>query len=115
MKSGDPIGFKDFLTKSGLSPGMFPRYVGNRLHVLFHLSGVLFSKRSELLQYLKKYCTSQQLRLALMSDLQNEDISVQLQALGKYYHDFSFHFMLSVSSDLLKIGHSTYLTQLIVK
>ncbi|XP_035824183.1 uncharacterized protein LOC101853268 [Aplysia californica] len=61
-----------------------PRYVGNRLHILFHLSGVMFSKRPDLLLYLKKYCTSQQLRLSLLSDLQNEDISVQLQALGLF-------------------------------
>ena len=36
--TGDPEGFKLFLSELGVPIGSFPRYVGNRLHVLFHIA-----------------------------------------------------------------------------
>ena len=39
--SGDPKGFGNALRKAGLPQGLLPRYRGNRLHILFHISGLL--------------------------------------------------------------------------
>ena len=38
--TGDPVGFKAFLRKKQIPLGEFPRYVGNRMHVVFHLAGL---------------------------------------------------------------------------
>ena len=54
MSSGDPAGLTAFLEKENLKPGILPRYVGNRLHILFHLAGVIFKMKESLAQYLKK-------------------------------------------------------------
>ena len=35
--TGDPSAFKSYFKNKGVSMKQFPRYVGNRLHVLFHL------------------------------------------------------------------------------
>ena len=37
---------------------MIVRYVGNRIHVLFHLAGVFYFLRAKLLDYLQKYCSN---------------------------------------------------------
>ena len=34
---GDPAGFKQFLRQQKIKSGIIVRYVGNRLHVVFHL------------------------------------------------------------------------------
>ena len=39
---GDPAGFKHFLRQENIMPGVIVRYVGNRFHVLFYLSGIFF-------------------------------------------------------------------------
>ncbi|XP_059141890.1 uncharacterized protein LOC131941956 [Physella acuta] len=39
---GDPTGFKAFLRQHSLACGIFPRYVGNRLHVMFCLAGIVY-------------------------------------------------------------------------
>ena len=41
----DPGGFKQFLRQENIKPGIIVRYVGNRLHVVFHLAGVLYYLR----------------------------------------------------------------------
>ena len=43
---GDPRGFKAFLDQEGLPRGILPRYIGNRLHVLFHIAGTCLPPRS---------------------------------------------------------------------
>ena len=55
---GDPSGFKIFTTKENVSPGLIVRYVGNRLHVIFHKAGVFFFLRDLLQLYLDKYSSS---------------------------------------------------------
>ena len=55
---GDPAGFKSFFQRNGVPIGLFTRYVGNRLHVLFHLAGVIISQRDLLMSYLQDYCSS---------------------------------------------------------
>ncbi|GFR93746.1 hypothetical protein ElyMa_004385600 [Elysia marginata] len=54
---GDPLGFKNFLRQNDLPLGTFVRYVGNRLHILFHLAGVLVTHREKLLAFTKEECT----------------------------------------------------------
>ena len=48
---GDPCGFKHFIQSNNIKSGMFYRYVGKMLHVLFHLAGVIFTLRDELIHY----------------------------------------------------------------
>jgi hypothetical protein len=50
---GDPTGFVQFLRSHGLPVTVFPRYRGNRLHVLFHTGGLIVHHHSKLLEYLK--------------------------------------------------------------
>ena len=40
---GDPKGFKQFMKKENIKSKTIVRYVGNMMHVLFHLAGVFFS------------------------------------------------------------------------
>ena len=81
--NGDPTGFKLFLEKNGLSLTYFPRYVGNRFHVLFHTAGLIYHQRDKLVDYLTNSCNNgTTLRTATLGDLQSPDILTQLQALG---------------------------------
>ncbi|KAK6189078.1 hypothetical protein SNE40_005122 [Patella caerulea] len=50
---GDPKGFVTFLTKKKLPRGILPRYRGNRLHIMFHICGVLFEHYTLFEEYLK--------------------------------------------------------------
>ncbi|XP_065659609.1 uncharacterized protein LOC136083782 [Hydra vulgaris] len=80
---GDPHGFKSFLKQSGLSCSTFPRYVGNRLHILFCSAGIVYRHRQILVNYLEKYCNNTTLlRTSLLRDFKNEEIMIHLQALG---------------------------------
>ena len=80
---GDPRGFKSFFKARGLPMKELPRYVGNRLHVLFHLAAVLFSRQADLVEYLSRYCSQTAgLRTALLSDIQCGDILQDLCILG---------------------------------
>ncbi|KAK2144705.1 hypothetical protein NP493_4143g00000 [Ridgeia piscesae] len=80
---GDPSGFKFFMKKENISPGLIVRFVGNRLHVIFHLAGVFFFLRDLLQLYLDKYSrNTTSLRTALQKDLRNEVIMMQLRCLG---------------------------------
>ena len=81
--SGDPVGFKLFLAKQGFSMKLFPRVVGNRFHVMFHSSGVIYCHRAKLIEYLQHSTSScAALRTSVLADLQNADILTHLQALG---------------------------------
>ena len=51
---GDPSGFKQFRRLENIKPGMIVRFVGNRLHVLFHLAGVMFMLQPQPLRHLKE-------------------------------------------------------------
>ena len=80
---GDPAGFKNFLRQEGIKLSMIPRFVGNRFHIVFHLAGVIFYLRDKLILYLETMCrNSTTLHLALLNDLKNKHILLQLQALG---------------------------------
>ena len=63
---GDPLGFKIFLKSKKIDRSLIPRYIGNRLHVIFHLGGSIYFLKDHLLTYLKTQCNQQKLRLALI-------------------------------------------------
>ena len=82
--SGDPQGLKIFLTRSNIHTGIIPRYVGNRLHILFHSAGIIFHLRTSLTTFLQKYCSAAQRKAAQLGDLSNEDLLAQLKVLGLF-------------------------------
>ena len=80
---GDPKGFKSFLMQNKIAAKMIPRYVGNRMHILFHLAGTFYSLREKLLTYLTDYCNCNSgLKTGLIKDLSNPLIQIQLKAIG---------------------------------
>ncbi|XP_055880365.1 uncharacterized protein LOC106063498 [Biomphalaria glabrata] len=82
--TGDPSSFKAFLRLSDLKVGVIVRYVGNRLHILFHSAGVIIRLKNLLLRYLQRYCNETSFRLSLIQDLQQPNILVQLRVLGLF-------------------------------
>ena len=62
---------------------MFCRYVGNRLHALFHLAGVIFTLRDELIHYFTTDSTTgRELKRALRDNLQNPHLMFQSRSLN---------------------------------
>ncbi|XP_055883310.1 uncharacterized protein LOC106069644 [Biomphalaria glabrata] len=82
--SRDPKGFKAYLLREGLKKTYIPRYVGNRLHVLFLLAGIIYKIKDSLAVYLEKFCKSMKLREAIEKDLTNPDVMVQIRVLGLF-------------------------------
>lgn len=79
---GDPRGFKSFLDSEGLPRGIIPRYRGNRLHVLFHIAGVLMANYHRFAEYLSNGTTQGGLRKAIRLDFATTTAHVELQVLG---------------------------------
>ena len=80
---GDPKGFKSFLQLENIPLKYFVRYVGNRLHVLFHLADVIFTYKDTILYYLDKVCNNRTgIRTGLISALSHSSIQLHLKALG---------------------------------
>ena len=80
---GDPKGFKQFMKMHNIKSKMIVWYVGNRMHVLFHLAGVFYFLRAKLLEYLHKYCNNKtSFKTSLIKDMQNNSILLQQKALG---------------------------------
>ena len=80
---GDLAGFKLFLRQNNIKSSIIVRYVGNRFHVMFRQAGVLYYLQETLLNYLENVCNSKTtLRTALIKDLRNNKILLQLRALG---------------------------------
>ena len=82
MGKGDPSGFRLFLLQKKLPLLLIPRYRGNRLHVLFHIAGVLVCHHSELITYLSTGTAVGGLRQSLLQDMKSDAIHVQLQVIG---------------------------------
>uniref|UniRef100_UPI00358EAAAF uncharacterized protein isoform X1 n=3 Tax=Myxine glutinosa TaxID=7769 RepID=UPI00358EAAAF len=80
---GDPQGFRHLLKSQKIPAKILPRYVGNRLHILFHLAGVVYMLKDVFLAYLENACPVSW-RTVLMTDLENQEIMQQLQILGIY-------------------------------
>ena len=82
---GDPASFKAFCKERNIALKLFPRYVGNRLHILFHLAGIYTHLQKDMLLFLTKFCpTRGGLTSALVKDLQNPTILAHLQILGLF-------------------------------
>ena len=79
---GDPRGFKAFLDQEHLPRGLIPRYRGNRLHVLFHIAGVLIHYHAQFRRYLEKGTSCGGLRKSLHDDFVTTTAHVELQVLG---------------------------------
>ena len=80
---GDPRGFLAFLDKSKLPRGLLPRYRGNRLHILFHISGILIQKYNLFLDFYKTGTVScGGLRLAIYKDFNSSLAKLELCVLG---------------------------------
>ena len=60
----------------------FVCYVGNRLHILFKSAGTVILLPDHLTSYLSRFCAANKLRAAILPDIQNPAIRVQLQVLG---------------------------------
>ncbi|KAK0065848.1 PiggyBac transposable element-derived protein 1 [Biomphalaria pfeifferi] len=82
--SRDPKGFKAYLLREGLKKTYIPRYVGNKLHVLFLLAVIIYKIKDSLAVYLEKFCKSMKLREAIEKDLTNPDVMVQIRVLGLF-------------------------------
>lgn len=81
--TGDPKGLKHFMKTNDIKGSMMTRYVGNRMHVLFHLGGTFYFLREKLLSYLQKSCNCQTgFRTSLLKDLSSPYLQMQLKALG---------------------------------
>ena len=75
----------NYMIRSGIGIGTLPRYVGNRLHVLFHMAGWIIHHLEGFKVFLKDNCTVE-LRKKLLKDLEDEKILVllwMLAVLGK--------------------------------
>ena len=80
---GDPRGFVAFLDKNKLPRGLLPRYRGNRLHILFHISGILIQKYNLFLDFYKTGpVTCGGLRLAIYTDFNSSLAKLELCVLG---------------------------------
>lgn len=79
---GDPRGFVTFLDKKNLPRGLIPRYRGNRLHVLFHIAGVLIEHYDTFIELLKTGTSIGGFRSSLLHDFSSDEARVELQVLG---------------------------------
>ena len=79
---GDPKGFVTFLERNNLPKGILPRYRGNRLHILFHIAGVLIEHHSALTELLRSGTSLGGLRSGIYQDFTNEVGKHELQVLG---------------------------------
>ena len=79
---GDPKGFLTFLERNNLPKGILPRYRGNRLHILFHIAGVLIEHHSALTELLRSGTSLGGLRSGIYQDFTNEVGKHELQVLG---------------------------------
>ncbi|GFS12659.1 hypothetical protein ElyMa_006703300 [Elysia marginata] len=71
------------LRQHNLPAGTFLTYVGNRMHVLFHLAGVLLLHWDKVKKFLDMQCTAGGLPSSwLKKDMANEKIMAQVWALG---------------------------------
>ena len=79
---GDLTGFRVFLDNQGLPRGLIPRYRGNRLHVLFHIAGILFHHHKLFMKLLENGSACGGPRKALYASFDTTIAHVELQVLG---------------------------------
>ena len=79
---GDPRGVVSFLDSKGIRRGVLPRYRGNRLHILFHISGKLIEFYDDFLELLNSGTSCGGLRSTILHDFKTATAKVELQVLG---------------------------------
>lgn len=79
---GDPKGFTTFLDDAKLPRGILPRYRGNRLHILFHLSGIYVEHHTTFMRYLRMGTSCGGLRTSILEDFNSDTAKTELQVLG---------------------------------
>lgn len=83
--SGDPGSFKLYCRRNNIPLSLFPRYVGNRLHIMFHISASIYTLHESLLDLLTNSCPLQNgLKDGLLKDLQNLSLLLNLRVLGVF-------------------------------
>ena len=61
QKAGDPTSLTDYLKHEEYNAGIIARYVGNRVHILFHMSGIICHILDILRAFLSKFTSSDRL------------------------------------------------------
>ncbi|XP_041459631.1 uncharacterized protein LOC121411152 [Lytechinus variegatus] len=79
---GDPRGVVSFLDSKGIPRGVLPRYRGNRLHILFHISGKLIEFYDDFVELLSSGTSCGGLRSAVLHEFKTATAKVELQVLG---------------------------------
>ena len=103
---GDPKSFKAFFKSRGVPLKTFPRYVGNRLHIVFHLAGVYHKLHHLVVEYLERYCNQTGcLKNALLQDMRNPLIQRDLQIIGLFGKVVTGPWMTKFYSDETGIGN----------
>lgn len=82
MGKGDPTGFILFLHENNLPLLLLPRYRGNRLHIMFHIAGVLYHYHEKFLSFLNQGSECGGLRSSLRADFSLEIVRIELQVIG---------------------------------
>lgn len=79
---GCPREFIVFLENHDLHRGLIPRYRGNRLHVMFHIAGVLVELHDKFVKFLRSGTSLGGLRALLLADYTSTPGKVELHVLG---------------------------------
>ena len=66
QKAGDPTSLTDYLKHEEYNAGIIARYVGNRVHILFHMSGIICHILDILRAFLSKFTSSDRLGKAIL-------------------------------------------------
>ena len=103
---GYPKSFKAFFKSREVPRKTFPRYVGNRLHIVFHLAGVYHNLHQLVFEYLERYCNQTGcLKNALLQDMSNPLILRDLRIVGLFGKVVTGPWMTTFYSDETGIGN----------
>ena len=79
---GDPRGFKAFLEEKNLPKMLLPRYRGNRLHIIFKISGLLIEHHDVLREFFESGTSCGGLRSSILKDFNTDQAKLELLVLG---------------------------------
>ena len=80
---GDPKWLITFLEDNNLRRGMLPRYQGNRLHVIFHVCGILTQHYDLISHFLRHGAVScGGLKAAILNDSNTSVTKIEMRVLG---------------------------------
>ena len=79
---GDPKGFVVFLESENLPRGVLPWYRGNRLHIVFHICGILMQHYNKFLSFFQSGTSCGGLRKAIYEDFSSDVAQREMLILG---------------------------------